>query len=557
MKRWFALLLALAMLAGLAACGSGGDGAEAGSASGQQKTEASGGKIGNLGGSKKDDGLPEALAVPIKAMVGLDGTGYIPRMDGTVIEIDGDVESAVLTADRSRVVVLETDGDLYWAPADDVTASTRISTDVQGVYLRSTGLLYVTGDEDYEYASMWRYSFQTETSVEIIDEETADEAEGFAMSENSMNMLLADGQGNIRLYREDGEGSEHLASYTDDPWLVYVSDDGTEAAWVTVAQNYDEYADTYKSESTYYRFYNGEREKLGTTDGYSYGPTVTHTLDREFFVMTDPQSDTLYFWHAGQPAVSARMGSKIAYGTSVYTIDGLLQQAQSAPEDGLYVLVGTSPDDYKSNSVYYVDANGDRDRVISDVYDFQICQGRMFYLTADEDLYTAPVEGSMLGESIKIASGVQTYNISWDAKAVCYTKDPDDEYTCSLYWYDVENDSNERLATGVPSYDVYMSRDGQSLFYMQDMDNGWTGSLMRVQPGAEPQRIGTDVASGMMNSGYKEGVDADSFVFLKYMGTDKTSGGYDSSVYNLMYYNGTEAVTLAREVFTTYGIEFD
>ncbi len=41
------------------------------------------------------------------------------------------------------------------------------------------------------------------------------------------------------------------------------------------------------------------------------------------------------------------------------------------------------------------------------------------------------------------------------------------------------------------------------------------------------------------------------------MGTDKTSEGYDASLYNMMYYNGTEAVTLAREVFATYGIEYD
>ncbi len=469
MRRWFALLLALAMLAGLTACGSGDDGGQTASAP-----------------AGKTEPASEAEAAPIDAVVGLDGTGYIPRMDGTVIEIDGDVESAVLTVDRSRVVVLETDGDLYWAPADDPAASTRIGTDVQGVYLRSSGVVYITGDEGYEHVSVRRYSFETGTSVEVMDEEATGEVESFAMSENSLNMLLADGQGNVRLYREDGDGSEHLASYTDEPWMTYVSDDGSEAVWVTVSEQYNDYTESYDSESTYYRFYNGEREKLGSTDSYSYGPTLFHTLDKEFFVMTDSQSDTLYFWHAGQPTVSARMGSQMAYNAEVYTADGPLRQAQSAPEDGLYVLVSTAPDNYSSNSVYFVDANGDRERVVSDVYNYQICQGRMFYLTSDDDLYTATVEGSMLGESVKIASGVQAYNVSWDAKTICYTKDPDDEYTCSLYWYDVENDSNERLATGVPTYSVYMSRDGQSVFYMQDMDDGWTGSLMRAQRAKSP-----------------------------------------------------------------------
>lgn len=65
----------------------------------------------------------------IEGKVGSDGTGYLPRMDGTMLEIRGDVVSLWLLKDRKTAVILERDGTLYTLAGEEKqTLATEVSS---------------------------------------------------------------------------------------------------------------------------------------------------------------------------------------------------------------------------------------------------------------------------------------------------------------------------------------------------------------------------------------------------------------------------------------------
>lgn len=75
----------------------------------------------------------------VEAMIADDGTAYIPQMDGSCIEIAGDVAYAAITPDREHIVVLLHDGTLYVTDMEQTNQS--ILSNEAVVYLEQTDLI--------------------------------------------------------------------------------------------------------------------------------------------------------------------------------------------------------------------------------------------------------------------------------------------------------------------------------------------------------------------------------------------------------------------------------
>lgn len=94
----------------------------------------------------------EAHYAVIEGKVGSDGTGYLPRMDGTMLEIRGDVVALWLLKDRKTAVILERDGTLYTLAGEEKQTLAAEVSSVQTV--RSSGVLYLDG-EGYLYRQLF------------------------------------------------------------------------------------------------------------------------------------------------------------------------------------------------------------------------------------------------------------------------------------------------------------------------------------------------------------------------------------------------------------------
>ena len=107
----------------------------------------------------------EAHYAVMEGKVGSDGTGYLPRMDGTMLEIRGDVVALWLLKDRKTAVVLERDGTLYTLTGEEKQTLAAEVSSVQTV--RSSGVLYLDG-EGYLYRQLFALAWSFESADDAV-----------------------------------------------------------------------------------------------------------------------------------------------------------------------------------------------------------------------------------------------------------------------------------------------------------------------------------------------------------------------------------------------------
>lgn len=513
MKRWIALALALLLCLSLAACG----------------------KDGGAGKSAGKAAEPAAL----RGKVTEDGTAYLPCMNGEVFEIKGDAVSAWLLADRKTAVVLEEDGRLYFTVKgqEEKTEIADNATEINAV--RATGVLYTAGGE------LMRYTFADGQSVSFGKDMAV------AVAENTLALVLADDEGSILIAPESAGEAEKIGSYDDSVYVEEVSNDGTTAVWVD--------KDTSEDTLTIFLYADGERTKLGTADSsYDYTNAVIAN-DGSFVAVANGYFDTLYWKLKDGEVVSARLGDTLASST-MYNAAGRLDTNSTSCE-GLYVMVEGSD----GNSLYYIDSEGGREKLVSKVDTYQVAAGVLCYLTEEKELYRTKVDGAKLEEEEKIAGDVECFELSENGSYVYYLKNYDqEEQTGALYRLDLtkKDAETEKIASDAYSMyfnyldillqNFYVTDDGKSVYYFRNVEEiagtySDSGTLMMATVGSEePVKIGTEVLVGAPTSARKdESLDAKSILFEKYITTDEN----DEVIANWMYWNGTEAAVMGREVY--------
>lgn len=147
-------------------------------------------------------------------------------------------------------------------------------------------------------------------------------------------------------------------------------------------------------------------------------------------------------------------------------------------------------------------------------------------------------------------------------KLLLYWKRIDDNGVGSLYRYSVKEERAEKISSNAYNYkssyymsslrwiwtNFYSSTDGRTVYYFEDVTKN-IGTLKCATVGSEPVKIATDVLVEVPCSGiYGEVVNPSAFVFQKYVSVDDN----ENLRVNLMYYNGVETTTLAREVYDSF-----
>lgn len=470
----------------------------------------------------------------VTARIADNGTAYIPLPeDGSCITIDGEVEVAAITADRKHVVVLLEDGTLY-VTDKKLSQKTVVAEDVIALYmLRDDGILYQ--DEDYVD---YRYRFSDTEPLKLGDDVD------YVVANHTISVLYLTDEGNIYALPCDSSESSKLSTGAEDVDLINISDDGSLSVWV----------ESVDGELTAFLDEKGIKEKLGGVGSSYYCYTyATFTKDNGLLTVTDIFTDTMWLKKPGEETVKVRLGSDVSYGSYICTANGLIIREKASKVSSLYV----SADGEEGINVYHVTLDGERERILSEVDDYSIAGGYVFYTDEDYTLYCAKLKENTLSNEKKIASDVDVFQITTNGQYVYYMKD------CSngvgdLFCYKVGAESPQKVASDVSYYGEYSiwtflkySSDGSTVFFFRDLEeigdsDTSRGTLMRWTYGDKSAaKIAGDVIEYTLSSSMSTGdLNPKSFTFMKY-----TYLSSDGTIFaDLLYYNGKETTRLASDI---------
>ncbi|MBR5093575.1 MAG: hypothetical protein IK095_00635 [Oscillospiraceae bacterium] len=513
MKKALALLMALSMLLLLCACG------------------------GVLG--TKDVVSFENTSVA--GQIDEEGTLYLSPVTDTAVKIMGDHARASISPDRQKAVVLEQDGQLtlfpqFPEPEGKVTIASEVASIIS---VKDTCALY-TDKEDVVH----RYFYADGTDM-ALGKQAGYYLEG--------SQLLYASDGKIFLLPADATEPEKIGSYESyvSLGLKAVSKNGENAIWC-IEDGKD---------ITVYLYENGEKLKLGTmTLSSSYGVSRA-MFDRSgsCAVAYSLWADVLYLKPAGQEPIKYRLPNEPASGP--YTINGPFSLDESGSIRGLYILV----EGEKSSSLYYLDDQGEREKLLSGIEEMDICNGQLFYIDEDDTLFCAKLDGATVGDPARIASSVDLFDVPYNGDCVYYLKNCDDSEG-SLYVYRVGDKEPTKISSGVgiiryswsdTIYSNYrISTDGKTVYYFKDMetDVGDTyldiGTLYRYTYGdKESVKISSDVVTGSLSSGLTPGaIDPKSFMYMRYLSAGADRSGNTAIYANWVFYNGADSTVVAKDV---------
>lgn len=471
----------------------------------------------------------------IWAKIGEDGEAYIILPDGKIIEIDDEVQSAAMTKDRKHIVVLLEDGTLYVTDKNQ-KEEVEIEEDCSGFSIPNDECFYyytVDEDEDIPNPSYYLVLLKDYSVVELGESLSA-----LGIAKETPVVLYADEKG-VHLLQEGEEEGNKISKLSEDEGVYAlfnaVANNGKLAVWSEV--------DYYNDTCTIYLYEDDDKVKLTELDTYRAGTRATFSEDQKLLVVSNYYCEYLWLKTPGKEEIKVKLGGEFS-GYPIYTKDGLLAYQKASSVSGLYVAVDSG--DY--HNVYYITKDGDRERVLSDVRDFDIINGYIVYLDDEYNLHCAKLNKDELKNEIEIEDDVDRFIVPYNGNYVYFIKDRDGSEG-TLYGYKLGDKEAVKVKSGVYAPYLGTSVDGKTVLFYKDVayirDSDYKqGTLMTWTFGAkEPVKVSSDVMFGSPTSSVNIGVNPKSFVFAKFSGVE------DDTIYvNMMRWNGKEDEKLVSDV---------
>lgn len=469
----------------------------------------------------------------ISAKYDADGIAYVPLMNGNVAKVDDDVFRTAITPDRKHIIILTNDKLLYYTGADQAE-KTQITDNGNSIAaIGDEGILYSDYDGDYH-----RYLFSDGSDVNIGD------VDDYKQSDANFNIAFSI-DSSVYMLAGNSQEKEKLGNVTNDCEFLYVSDDGKTVYW----------DDNKDYEETIFVFDNGEKSKVGTFETSSkYTSTyVTYNESKKFAVVTNYNSDMLFIVTTTGEPLKIKLGNELASST-VYTISGLLEKDSSSEYKGIYVSIEGSD----GNNLYFIDAKGEREKVLSKIGTYAIYENYLYYVDEDNNLKIAKLNAATLSDEEKVTGDVEIVNSTIINGYLFFAKDYNSKDETGILYAYKKGSEPVKVTSDVTCW-MYgswgyisggISTDGKTLYFYKDSsDINDTYSeyavLYKFTYGdSEPTKIASDVVEGTLSSGYVSGlINNNSFTYFKYSSVkDKNIIG------DWYYYNGTDSSKMAGDV---------
>ena len=471
----------------------------------------------------------------MNAMIDEDGKAHFATFSDEGLTIKGENESGRMSYDRKKLAVLDQDGTLtVYTDVSDLSNKDVVANDAAGLrFVGDYGIFYEDGDKN-----LFMYSFVNGEKTALGNNSDID-----AYYLNKYYNLLYAKDGGIYLLKNDTSEPEKIAKYDTDKSVDFlaISKDCNIIAWSI--------EDGQSCELFIYE--NGEAEKVGTMElssryGYVYG-LINEVSNCTILYSYD--SDVMYIKPLGKDVIKVKLGKEFSSGS--YTKNCLFRWDPSDSFTGLYVLTDADTD----KNLYYIDAEGDREKVLSGVKNYHIFDGCLYYTDSDSTLYYAKLNGAEIDEPVKLSNDVSAFSYAMNAPYIYYLKNYD-RNEATLYMYKSGDESPVKVSSGVyassaSNTNLNNSMDGKTVYYFKDveLDVGDTyndvGTLYAFTYGSDGGvKISGDVVVGSVTSGYYPSeIDPSSFVFKKY-----DSDTDDAILVNWMFYNGSESTAFAKDL---------
>lgn len=469
-----------------------------------------------------------------------DGIAYVPLMSGKVAKIDDDVAEAKLTPDRTRIVVLTKDGVLYYTDTDQAKKTEITDKGDYTIYVRDEGVLYKGSDGNYH-----RYLFADGSDVNIGGAKHSSSR----LSETGFNAVFAI-DSSMYILPENAHEKEKIGSTAEYCRFLYLSDDCKTVYWQEIEDD----------EATVFISVNGEKTKLGTFETSSRSTDVTYNKNHKFAVVTNYDDDILFVVPESGEPIKVKLGNALA-SEAIYTKAGPLSEDTSSAFSGIYVCVRGSD----GNNLYYIDANGEREKVLSGIGSYVIYDDFIYFVDEDDNLKTAKLAEETLSKEEKITGHVDIMDTSTGINNdgyIYFIRNYDDTDETGTLYVCKKGSDPKKIASDVTCYKygsggmgsipVREGADGKTIYYFKDCiditDNGpmyHYAVLYKCTYGdSEPTRIASDVVVNTISSGYASGaIDNNSFLYLKYYSIKD-----GAAVGDWYYYNGKESVRMASDI---------
>ncbi len=428
-----------------------------------------------------------AVNLPMGSCVDEEDTAYILMLNGKVVKID-DASSASIAPDRETIVVHDITDTLYITDPG-LKRKTDIDEDVLEYYVRDGGVLY------YKDGEAFLRRFGASESIKLNNGAIND----YLFSKKNGNMIYS-ADNNVYVLTMDGSEPEKAGKYDSRFEPLYISDDGKIAYW---AQDDPDEEDMYNI----YSFTGGERNKVCSIKAPS-SPGLYFDSNNAFGVIGAYNGESIFLLDKNGNASKVGMGNNVYFRRNyVFTPEGPLYKDSSSSFSGIYVIVAGNDQD--TCNLYYIDKEGEREKVISGLKDLYIDGGYLYYLS-DDELHCAKLDGSDLKKDEKVSGSVDGMMISAEEYVYFYKdKETGDGYTsyATVYVYKRGKDPI-KISSEAWLDHYYISPGGEIAYYYKDPDKDYeSATFYKYKYGKDSERISDSafydrVTDGTENENY-------------------------------------------------------
>ena len=485
-----------------------------------------------VGNGKSKSGLNPESPSAIYAGITSDGTAYIPLMDGTAIEINDKVDTAAITDDRNHVIVLLEDGTLY-VTDPKLTEKHVISDKAEWFsYVHNDGFFYEDVDNNKHRVLYEKYAVLNLGEVRT-----------FGTAKNNTTALFKTVDEEIYVLPNTSETKEKIRIAATTVSMPAISDNGEIAVWFEG-----------DGDNQTIMMYDGE-DCAALSDAASHSIRYADfTAEQDLMVVGTLWGEEIWIKAGDELPVKVELGAKLNEIDSryLYTNDGYFDYAEADKVNFLYAAV--LGDD--GNNVQCISLDGNRERVLSKVNEYEIADGHIVYTDMEDVLYCARVNGDIVREETKIANDVDGFRVSNTGKYVYYMRNIEGE-SGALYCYKIGSDKPQKIASEVcgadfsPMMHIDVATDGKTVYFFEDVEQidgtyRECGTLKKWSYNDKnSERIASEVILDSVTS-YLDGneINPKGFAFVKYGFVD----GEDNVLGNWMYFDGKEVIKMATDV---------
>ncbi len=482
-----------------------------------------------------------SVNAPISAAKNMKKMAYVPLMDGNTIQFEN-VSEAYITPDREHIVVINTDGECFFTDQDQ-SKKVKVSETAEKIrYLMDEGVIYC------DKTALWhRYIFENESDVIL------GKTEDIEVSASDLNIAFVNDDNEVYSLTGDSDESIKLGNYEDNCRLLSVSDDGKTVFW-------EDYND---DEVNVYIYADEEKTKICTFETESAGTCVFQNADNDYAVIVNDGSDELFILQGTDEPIKAELGNKIS-SPYIYTENGMLNDDEKSKFSGVYIAL---EGENEESNLYYIDKKGNRERVVSNIGEFTIYNGHLYYIDENKNLKNAVLSGEKIRDEKKIAGDVESISSTCRNGYLYFVRDMSSKNSTGSLYVSRKGEEPIKITSDMSfyKYDGYtigrypwimlqieISQDGRSVYYYQDekdIDDSYeeVGELYRFTYGAsDSEKISSDVLIYSLNSGLTETMINDkSFIYKKF------STVRDEKVLaDWFYFDGKESHKMASNVIS-------